>query len=46
MKFKPDDGFAILNVDSFDISENNGLIKLVTTDDGETETLYVKLRNS
>jgi hypothetical protein len=46
MKFKPDDGFAILNVDSFDISENNGLIKLVTTDDGETETLYVNLRNS
>ena len=46
MKFKPDDGFTILNVDSFDISENNGLIKLVTTDDGETETLYVKLRNS
>ena len=46
MKFKPDDGFAILNVDSFDISENKGLIKLVTTDDGETETLYVKLRNS
>ena len=46
MKFKPDDGFAILSVDSFDISENNGLIKLVTTDDGETETLYVKLRNS
>jgi hypothetical protein len=46
MKFKPDDGFAILNVDSFDISEDNGLIKLVTTDDGETETLYVKLRNS
>ena len=46
MKFKPDDGFAILNVDSFDISENNELIKLVTTDDGETETLYVKLRNS
>ena len=42
MKFKPDDGFAILNLDS----ENNGLIKLVTTDDGETETLYVKLRNS
>ena len=46
MKFKPDDGFAILNVDSFEISEDNGLIKLVTTDDGETETLYVKLRNS
>ena len=46
MKFKPDDGFAILNVDSFDISEDNGLIKLVTTDDGEIETLYVKLRNS
>ena len=46
MKFKPDDGFAILSVDSFDISENNGLIKLVTTDDGEIETLYVKLRNS
>lgn len=46
MKFKPDDGFAILSVDSFDISENNGLIKLVTTDDGETEALYVKLRNS
>ena len=46
MKFKPDDGFAILNVDSFEISEDNGLIKLVTTDDGEIETLYVKLRNS
>lgn len=46
MKFKPDDGFTILNVDSFEISEENGLIKLVTTDDGEIETLYVKLRNS
>lgn len=47
MKFKPDDGFAILSVDSFEITENNGLIKLVSTDeDGDSETLYVKLRNS
>nr|WP_315101046.1 DUF4860 domain-containing protein [uncultured Catonella sp.] len=47
MKFKPDDGFAILSVDSFEITENNGLVKLVTTDtDGESETLYVKLRSS
>lgn len=47
MKFKPDDGFVILSVDSFEITENNGLIKLVSTDkDGDSETLYVKLRNS
>ena len=47
MKFKPDDGFAILSVDSFEITESNGLIKLVSTDEeGDTETLYVKLRNS
>lgn len=47
MKFKPDDGFAILSVDSFEITESNGLIKLVSTDeDGDSETLYVKLRNS
>ena len=47
MKFKPDDGFAILSVDSFEITEKDGLVKLVTTNkDGESETLYVKLRNS
>ena len=47
MKFKPEDGFAILSVDSFEITEKNGLVKLVTTDkDGESETLYVKLRTS
>lgn len=47
MKFKPDDGFVILSVDSFEITEDNGLVKLVTTDDdGESETLYVKLRTS
>lgn len=47
MKFKPDDGFAILSVDSFEIAEDNGLVKLVTTDDdGESETLYVKLRTN
>ena len=47
MKFKPDDGFAILSVDSFEITEDNGLVKLVTTDDdGESETLYVKLRTN
>ena len=46
-KFKPDDGFAILSVDSFEITEKDGLVKLVTTNkDGESETLYVKLRNS
>ena len=45
MKFKPEDGFSILSVDSFEISEKDGLVKLVTTDDdGSTETLYVKLR--
>lgn len=47
MKFKPEDGFEILSVDGFEITEKNGLVKLVTTDDdGESETLYVKLRNS
>ena len=47
MKFKPDDGFAILSVYSFEITEKDGLVKLVTTNkDGESETLYVKLRNS
>ena len=47
MKFEPEDGFSILNVDSFDITESNGLIKLVTVDDdNESETLYVKLRSS
>ena len=47
MKFKPDDGFAILSVDSFEITEKDGLVKLVTNNqDGESETLYVKLRNS
>ena len=45
MKFKPEDGFSILSVDSFEISKKDGLVKLVTTDDdGSTETLYVKLR--
>lgn len=45
MKFKPEDGFAILSVDSFEITEKDGLVKLVTTDDdGDSETLYVKLR--
>lgn len=47
MTFKPEDGFAILNVDSFEITEENGLVKLTTTDDdGGSETLYVKLRTS
>ncbi len=47
MKFKPEDGFSILSVDSFEISEKDGLVKLVTTDDdGGTETLYVKLRTA
>ena len=47
MKFKPEDGFSILSVDSFEISEKDGLVKLVTTDDdGSTETLYVKLRTA
>ena len=47
MKFKPEDGFSILNVDSFDITEKDGLVKLVTTDDdGGSETLFVKIRTS
>ena len=47
MEFKPEDGFAILSVDSFEITEDNGLIKLATTDDdGSSETLYVKLRSN
>ena len=47
MKFKPEDGFSILSVDSFEISEKDGLVKLVTIDDdGSTETLYVKLRTA
>lgn len=47
MTFKPEDGFAILNVDSFEITEESGLVKLTATDDdGGSETLYVKLRTS
>ncbi len=47
MKFKPEDGFSILSVDSFEIAEKNGLVKLVTTDDGGgSEILYVKIRTS
>lgn len=47
MIFKPEDGFSILNVDEFEINEKDGFVKLVATDDdGESETLYVKIRTS
>lgn len=47
MKFKPEDGFSILNVDEFEINGKDGFVKLVATDDdGESETLYVKIRTS
>ena len=47
MTFKPEDGFSILNVDEFEINGKDGFVKLVATDDdGESETLYVKIRTS
>ena len=47
MAFKPEDGFSILNVDEFEINGKDGFVKLVATDDdGESETLYVKIRTS
>ena len=47
MIFKPEDGFSILNVDEFEINGKDGFVKLVATDDdGESETLYVKIRTS
>lgn len=45
-EFKPEDGFTILSVDKFELSENNGLIKLVATNkSGESETMFVKVRS-
>lgn len=44
--FKPENGFTILTVNQFDISEKNGMIKLVATNkDGESETMFVKVRS-
>lgn len=44
--FKPENGFTILAVNQFDISEKNGMIKLVATNkDGESETMFVKVRS-
>lgn len=44
--FKPEDGFTILSVDKFDISEEGGVIKLEATNKaGESETMFVKIRS-
>ena len=47
MIFKPEDGVSILYVDELEINGKDGFVKLVATDDdGESETLYVKIRTS
>lgn len=44
--FKPEDGFTILGVDQFEISEENGLVKLKAINKaGESETMFVKVRS-
>lgn len=44
--FKPEDGFTILSVDKFDISEKNGIVRLEATDKaGESEKMFVKIRS-
>lgn len=44
--FKPEDGFTILSVDQFEISEENGLVKLKAINKaGESETMFVKVRS-
>lgn len=44
--FKPEDGFTILSVDKFEISEKNGIVRLEATDKaGESETMFVKIRS-
>lgn len=44
--FKPEDGFTILSVDKFDISEKNGLIRLEAKDKaGESERMFVQIRS-
>lgn len=46
MKFKPEDGFPILSVDSFEIENDNGLIRLITRNKDESETMYIRLRTA
>lgn len=46
MEFKPEDGFPILNIDSFSLTEKNGLIELVTKNKTESETMYIRLRTA
>lgn len=46
MKFDPENGFEIMKINSFDMSLENGLIKLVASNKGGlSESLYVKLRS-
>ncbi len=46
MEFTPENGFEILKIHSFDISLENGLIKLEAMNkSGSGESLYVKLRS-
>lgn len=45
-EFEPENGFTILSVNQFELSETNGLIKLVATNKaGESETMFVKVRS-